>query len=281
MLGDCSHLSPISVSHFTQSSNPNIAKPDFHQTQILTLLPGTYEDTISNFEFSNQDLADQLNEVVLSSDHKKALAKLVELQSKPTCSRRAASRLMVSCASLNGIKDETSHGKQDFELDDIRNAYAVSLAICQFDQAGIDTPEACLGFRSLPIGNSIRGSLSKKGGSEKDRLKSCLNSLYLDGSAWTSYTENHQTARIICEASRVHDERDRMIEVYKRRADVDSSRTSYYFEELDKFVNSFDIARSQMTADLDQFNEESKSYFESLQMQFSQFTSEMAKVGFL
>lgn len=187
---------------------------------------------------------------------------------------------MVSCASLNGIKDETSRGKQDFELEDIRNAYAVSLAICQFDSAGIDTPGACLGFRSSPIGNTNRGSLAKKARSEKEQLKPCLNSLYLDGSAWTTYTENHQTARIICEASRVHDERDRMIEIYKRRADVDSTRTGHYFEELDKFVKSFDTAKSQMTADLEQFNGESKSYFESLQTQFSQFTSEMAKVSF-
>lgn len=188
---------------------------------------------------------------------------------------------MVSCASLNGIKDETSKGKQDYELEDIRNAYAVSLAICQFDQAGIDTPEACFGFRSgVAMGQAARGSLSRKARSEKEQLKSCLKSLYLDGSAWTTFTENHQTARIICEASKVHEERDRMIEVYKRRADVDSTRTAHYFEELDNFVKSFEMARSQMAVGLEELNKESKSFFEVLQEQFSKSTDGMAGVSF-
>lgn len=187
---------------------------------------------------------------------------------------------MVSCSSLGGIRDETSRDMHYDELEDIRNAYAVSLAICQFDQAAIDTPEPCLGFRSSVVARKTRGSMAPKARSEKEHLTVCLNALFSDGSAWTTYTENHQTARIICEASRAHTERDMMIEVYKRRADVDNSRMAHYFEEMDHFVKAFNFAKSKVIVDLEQLNLESKSYLDSLQEHFSKFTGDLIRVSY-
>ena len=131
-----------------------------------------------------------------SGIYTQAVDLLSSMQSAPSCNRLAALTLMNSCQSIEG-----SNPNSEASLDDIRSIYAAQLAMCEIESAGSDIPQSCARLAhhpesKTPLSDSLK--LIPKG-----QLSRCLQSLESRPQWWTSYSNNRQSAVIMCKASRV------------------------------------------------------------------------------
>ncbi|OQD81022.1 hypothetical protein PENANT_c030G10807 [Penicillium antarcticum] len=153
---------------------------------------------------------------------KEAIDLLESLKSSPSCSRVAATRLVVSCQAFGGDKDRT-HADSPNTMDFLRSVYAARLAICEIEGAGTTVPQSCLPV-TVPtapqkgrFGFASRHKSSDNAADEMPReiLEQCLRTLESRPQWWTSYSNSRQNALTICQASRIETEKDELLDLHR------------------------------------------------------------------
>lgn len=192
---------------------------------------------------------------------------LESMRLSPSCNRIAASKLVASCRSIGG------HGNPNPEeyiaLEHVRSLYAARLAICEINGAGTSTPSSCLPVmpftsskKSLFGFSFDKSQVSPTDPPSADVLSNCLMSLESRPQWWTSYSNSRQNAIIICQAARIENEREELIELH--RSIVDSSvKLNRGLQEALKmaaedsarqrdFVHSVEVMHAQVAQDLEE-----------------------------
>ena len=124
-----------------------------------------------------------------------ALQIISSLEASPSCNRIATSTLLDSCHSIDGSKKDA-----ETQTEDVRSIYAAQLALCEIASAGSSIPQSCKALtsqpKSLQQGKQIR--------LRKNQINDCLGSLESRPQWWTSYSNNRQSAVMICKAARIY-----------------------------------------------------------------------------
>ncbi|KAJ5669821.1 hypothetical protein N7462_010891 [Penicillium macrosclerotiorum] len=166
------------------------------------------------------DLASKLRQP--NSIFTEALQLLESMQSSPSCTRVAATKLVASCQNFGANND--ARPEIHPVLEHIRSVYAARLAICELDGAGASIPTPCLPVSTpLPTPSKSRfGFLyySKSSASETEAvpkavIEECLRALESRPQWWTSYSNNRQNALIICQASRIEIEKEELLDLHR------------------------------------------------------------------
>ena len=103
---------------------------------------------------------------------------------------------MDSCQSIDGSKPDS-----EASLDDIRSIYAAQLAMCEIESADSVLPQSCKVLSPTPSKKFFRSASAKT--VRKELLSQCLQALESRPQWWTSYSNNKQSAIIMCKASRL------------------------------------------------------------------------------
>ena len=195
------------------------------------------------------------------------------MKSSPSCNRIAATRLVTSCQSIGG--KAASLGTEDYvTLEHTRSLYAARLAICELNGAGTSTPAPCSPVVVLPPQKKgLFGSATKYKLQDNiedaipQHLGSCLKSLESRPQWWTSYSNSRQNAVVICQASRIENEKEELLGLHRSIVDV-TLKVNYGLEEALRmaaaksaeqkaFVHAVDAMRNRLAHEL----EETESHF--------------------
>ncbi len=142
-----------------------------------------------------------------SAIYSQALQLLDTMQSSPSCHRLATSTLLNSCQDIEGSTHAT-----ETSLDDIRSIYAARLALCEISGAGLNLPRDCKPLKLIDVEPDLRGprrvidESNVRPGTfkvESDQIRQCLHSLESRPQWWTSYSNNRQSAAVMCQAARI------------------------------------------------------------------------------
>ncbi|KAL4922442.1 hypothetical protein BDW62DRAFT_197116 [Aspergillus aurantiobrunneus] len=152
----------------------------------------------------------------------KALTLLESIKSSPSCNRIAATKLVTSCQSIGRTPDTPGDSHTYLALENFRSLYAVRLAICELNGAGISIPPPCHPVNVLPPPRKgIFGRHTKNSPTTSDcdtvskkELEPCLKSLESRPQWWTSYSNSRQNAIVICQASRSEIDKEDTLDTY-------------------------------------------------------------------
>ena len=167
------------------------------------------------------------NSLLQDATFTEAVQLLESMESTPSCNRVAATRLMMSCQSIGGKADNI--GSKDYvALERVRSLYAARLAICELGAARVSISAPCNSIAVEPWPRKTLFGLSTKhrpqSGIEHDfpqqALESCLKSLESRPQWWTSYSNSRQNAMVICQATRIENEKEELLNLHKSIADV-------------------------------------------------------------
>ena len=239
---------------------------------LLTRLPGLSTHNLSQ----ELDLVSFLNSRPQHHDaiFAEAVQLLESMKSSPSCNRIAATRLVTSCQSIGG--KAASPGSEDYvTLEHTRSLYAARLAICELNGAGASIPAPCFPVAVLPPQKKgLFGSAAKykpQGNVEdaipQQLLESCLKSLESRPQWWTSYSNSRQNAVVICQASRIENEKEELLGLHRSIVDV-TLKVNYGLEEAlrmaaarsaeqQAFQHAVDAMRNRLAHEL----EETESHF--------------------
>ncbi|KAL8940849.1 MAG: hypothetical protein Q9216_002601 [Gyalolechia sp. 2 TL-2023] len=200
-----------------------------------------------------------------------ALQLLESLRVSPSCTRLAASALIHSCQSIDGSNIDTEESLEDF-----KSVYAAQLAICELTDAGSKPPGACESFRpskDFRVGRKPDDGSKRAGGTTdalKKNLSFCLQSLESRPQHWTSYSNNRQNAVVMCQAARLHIEKDDFIEVHKSMVDTTSGANDALAQAVAaaneamarqaQFGKELNLFQQRMMQDLESSKTETQSY---------------------
>ncbi|KAA8644513.1 putative nuclear membrane fusion protein Kar5 [Aspergillus tanneri] len=170
------------------------------------------------------DLVTFLNSKTQQHDaiFKEAVQLLESMKSSPSCNRVAASRLVTSCQSVGGRAANIDIDMY-LALEHIRSLYAARLAICELNEAGASTPPPCLPVTISPhhrkgifgFSSKYKPEINNAETLPKELLASCLKTLESRPQWWTSYSNSRQNAVVICQAARVENEKEELLELHK------------------------------------------------------------------
>ncbi|KAL9030393.1 MAG: hypothetical protein Q9196_001473 [Gyalolechia fulgens] len=200
-----------------------------------------------------------------------ALQLLESLRVSPSCNRLAASALIHSCQSIDGSNTETEKS-----LEDLKSIYAAQLAICEVTDTGSRPPGPCEPFspnKDFQPGHKLSHDTSRHGGTAnelKARLSSCLQSLESRPQHWTSYSNNRQNAVVMCQAARMHIEKDDLIKLHKSMVDTTSGANAALAQAVAaaneamarqaQFGKEVNLFQQQIMRDLESSRTETRSY---------------------
>lgn len=153
---------------------------------------------------------------------KEAVQLLELMRSSPSCNRMAASRLVTSCQSI-GKKTDNIDAETYRVLEHTRSLYAARLAICELSGAGTHIPNTCLPVTFPPpqkkgiFGFSLKSEIPVNNVDTipVQLLESCLKSLESRPQWWTSYSNSRQNAFVICQATRIENEKEELLSLHK------------------------------------------------------------------
>jgi len=197
-----------------------------------------------------------------------AIQILESMKSSPSCNRIAATRLLMSCQSVDTSK---GHSATDTSmlLDNIKSLYAARLAVCELTGAGAAIPPSC---SPLQVSEKLRREAVKsvagdRPGSEMvdsiptAMLESCLKSLESRPQWWTSYSNSRQNAMVICQAARTEIEKEELLELHRAVAENTLKLNNGLQEALRNaaaesaqhraFVQATDLMRSNLLSELE------------------------------
>ncbi|KAL9005416.1 MAG: hypothetical protein Q9188_001810 [Gyalolechia gomerana] len=200
-----------------------------------------------------------------------ALQLLESLRVSPSCNRLAASALIHSCQSIDGSNTETEKS-----LEDLKSVYAAQLAICEVTDAGSKPPGPCEPFspnKDFQFGRKLNHDSHRHGGTAnalKGKLSSCLQSLESRPQHWTSYSNNRQNAVVMCQAARMHIEKDDLIKLHKSMVDTTSGANAALAQAVAaaneamarqaQFGKEVNLFQQQIMRDLESSRTETRSY---------------------
>ncbi|KAL8664842.1 MAG: hypothetical protein Q9202_002704 [Teloschistes flavicans] len=217
-----------------------------------------------------QDTATGSNQV-----YTHALQVLESLKASPSCHRLAASTLIHSCQTVDG-----SSTNSEGSLEDLKSIYAAQLAICEITEAGSGPPKSCDAF--LPrdqarLSQTLYHDLHQDNGLDsklKSQLSTCLQSLESRPQHWTSYSNNRQNAVIMCQAARIHVDKDELIKLHQSMTKTASSADAALGQVVhaaneamvrqEQFAKEVRRFQRQLMQDLEISKSETQSFFQSL-----------------
>ncbi|KAK5002578.1 hypothetical protein LTR28_011238, partial [Elasticomyces elasticus] len=218
-----------------------------HSLLTIALLSSTLcqANIISDFNARKSSTSDELvTDPPLSLPQ--ALISVFEIlrsvESLPSCHRVASAALLNSCSSLEASpRDDNRNRGSDVMLNEVKSVYAARLAVCEFSDAKVAVPQACLPFvptERTTKKHGIRGFLTRKGPTQatdyyldydditEGHLTQCLTALESKPQWWTSYSNARQNAVIMCHSMRIEVEKDDQISIYSDLASVAEHLTS-------------------------------------------------------
>lgn len=205
---------------------------------------------------------------------------LESMKSSPSCNRIAASRLVTSCQSIGG-KTDAMDSDIYLTLEHVRSLYAARLAICEINGAGASTPSPCLPVTVFsPQKKGMFGfarskyQLNEADAPSVEALEHCLRSLESRPQWWTSYSNSRQNAVVICQAARIENEREELLELYRSIVESSAKLNQGLQEALRAaaeqstqykvFLHAMKGMRLQVERDLEVTRSRFKESFESL-----------------
>ncbi|KAL5358490.1 hypothetical protein BJX96DRAFT_163779 [Aspergillus floccosus] len=205
---------------------------------------------------------------------------LESMKSSPSCNRIAASRLVTSCQSIGG-KADAMDSDTYLTLEHVRSLYAARLAICEINGAGASTPSPCLPVTVFsPQKKNMFGftrskyQLNEADAASAEALEHCLKSLESRPQWWTSYSNSRQNAVVICQAARIENEREELLELYRSIVESSAKLNQGLQEALraaaeqssqsKAFLHAMNGMRLEVERDLEQTRSRFKESFESL-----------------
>ncbi|KAL2217448.1 hypothetical protein M432DRAFT_617872 [Thermoascus aurantiacus ATCC 26904] len=241
--------------------------------------PSTYSYTTSkdatisallNSSTDDLDLVAFLNSKSAQQDtlFTEAIQILESMKSSPSCNRIAATRLLMSCQSVDTSK---GHSATDTSmlLDNIKSLYAARLAVCELTGAGAAIPPSC---SPLQVSAKLRREAVKSVAGDRPgskmvdsiptaMLESCLKSLESRPQWWTSYSNSRQNAMVICQAARTEIEKEELLELHRAVAENTLKLNNGLQEALRNaaaesaqhraFVQATDLMRSNLLSELE------------------------------
>ncbi|KAL8839196.1 MAG: hypothetical protein Q9170_001845 [Blastenia crenularia] len=204
-----------------------------------------------------------------------ALQLLESLRASPSCNRLAASALINSCQSIDdsGLKTEES-------LEDVKSVYAAQLAICEITDAGAKPPGPCEPFlpnKDFQPSRKLDEAAKRYGGTSgalKSGLGSCLQALESRPQHWTSYSNSKQNAVVMCQAARIHIEKDDLVKLHKSMVDTNSGASEALAQAVaasnealgrqEAFSKEVNVLQQQIIQDLESSKVETRSYLDQL-----------------
>ncbi|KAI4185902.1 MAG: hypothetical protein L6R41_003839 [Letrouitia leprolyta] len=200
-----------------------------------------------------------------------ALQLLESMRVSPSCNRLAASALIHSCQSIDGSSIDTEES-----LEDLKSVYAAQLAICELTDAGSKPPGPCEPFspnKDFQLGRKLSHDANRHGGMPdalKKKLGLCLQSLESRPQHWTSYSNNRQNAVVMCQAARMHIEKDDLIKLHKNMVDTTSGADAALAQAVAaaneamarqaQFGKEVNLFQQQVVRDLESSQTETRSY---------------------
>ena len=181
----------------------------------------------------------------------------------------AATKLVTSCQSI-GINADHVESNDYSTLERLRSLYAARLAICELDGAGISIPAPCSPVNVLPWQKKSRFGFSVKPESEtrieyefpQQVLTPCLKSLESRPQWWTSYSNNRQNAMVICQAARIENEKEELLDLhrsivhstYKLNHGLKEALQTASAESAahEAFINTINAMRDKLSCELDE-----------------------------
>ncbi|KAL5336663.1 hypothetical protein BJX70DRAFT_273693 [Aspergillus crustosus] len=161
-------------------------------------------------------------------DHDESFAQATELlesikMSSTSCNQAAASKLITSCASIGRKPDMSMESDTYLAIENVRSLYAARLAVCELTGAGASIPSLCRPINAPAAQqNGMFGFFHRQSSPawdfdavSREILEPCLKSLESRPQWWTSYSNNKQNAVVICQAARIENEKDEILELYK------------------------------------------------------------------
>ncbi|KAE8376244.1 hypothetical protein BDV26DRAFT_241333 [Aspergillus bertholletiae] len=229
-----------------------------------------------NGSFEELDLVSFLNLKTTQHDvvFKEAVQLLESMRSSPSCNQIAALKLVTSCQS---VREKTCNADPEAYrlLEHTRSLYSARLAICELNGAGTPIPNACLPVTIPPpqkkgiFGFSLKSEIpvNRVDLISSQLLESCLRSLESRPQWWTSYSNNRQNAFVICQAARIENEREELLNLHKSIFESSSKLNQGLQEALQTAIiessqhKAFIREIENMSARLVHDMKETRSYF--------------------
>lgn len=143
----------------------------------------------------------------------KAKQLIQDLSSSTTCSHAPTIRLLQQCKN---IKPKHENVQSDHQLSNAQSVFAISMALCEANQARVTSPLACKIFRDLlerPLPESSVEII------RPTEIEACSAALY-GTPAWTSYSTYKSNSRFLCESSRTDYQREELLQNLRDATDV-------------------------------------------------------------
>jgi hypothetical protein len=133
----------------------------------------------------------------------RALKEIQDLTDKPFCNRLAASVLLDNCRVLDQTSDNVQKTKESERREDFLKIFAASLTMCDLEALERHVPHQC-----APFGQSALLEMRHQGGEQAmhidyPAMRSCLKTIGEESSTSLLWKHNHQSADILCQASRI------------------------------------------------------------------------------
>ncbi|PLB55322.1 hypothetical protein P170DRAFT_470736 [Aspergillus steynii IBT 23096] len=255
---------------------------------LLVLTFGCAETT-SGYDLQRDSLTEDMDLVTFlnskTQQHDAIFMEAVQLletmKSSPSCNRLAASRLVNSCQSIEGVNESTNPDLY-LALEHVRSLYAARLAICELNEAGASIPSPCVPVTSsqhhrkgiFGFSSKQKSPTQEQDVISKELLASCLKTLESRPQWWTSYSNSRQNALVICQAARVESEKNELLELYKSILEASAKLNSGLQEALrmaaaesmqhKAFMETTAIMRARLATELDETHSRFISIFESI-----------------
>ncbi|KXT07359.1 hypothetical protein AC578_521 [Pseudocercospora eumusae] len=133
---------------------------------------------------------------------KDALDVVDELRSQPTsCKRRAGKNLVDFCTNYNGA---SSRGISDTVIDNAEQLFAIHMVQCGLEDALQEWKSECRPLSTMDLHSPNLGR----------QLRVCLDALYQDGQAWTTFENIKNRGLLLCQAMRNDVAKDEQLELF-------------------------------------------------------------------
>lgn len=170
---------------------------------------------LSARHYDAESMSDLLLARTVSESHVLVKAKqlIQDLSSSTTCSHAPTVRLLQQCKN---IKPKHENSQSDYQLSNAESVFAISMALCEANQARVTAPSACKIFRDLlerPVPESSIEII------RPNEIEACSAALY-GTPAWTSYSTYKSNSRFLCETSRTDYQREELLQTLRDATDV-------------------------------------------------------------
>lgn len=243
-------------------------------------------------------ISQPVTEIPLPESIEQVLSIIRTVEKLPLCPKIATAALVHSCSGM----EESSSTNIDHLFEQSKTVYAARLAVCELQDAFNPVPNECLSFvptRENTRKQSIYGWLRADGPTEpitrfqdyevvtEKNIQQCLTALGTKAQWWTSYSNNRQTAVVMCHAMSASVKKgkfihrvlslqqslniitDETLAMYRVLTEVNSKATDALLRSTELF--------EQSENDFDQIRKSMQSFHKALVSDFEGMTDAVAQ----